>query len=433
MSKSPTTQNPPDNDRHALGRRVLVLAPFGRDAIEICRVLSDAGVDARCCADVDTVCREIERGASAVLLAEEALNDDGRARLSAVLGKQPTWSDFPVLMMTSRSRDGRNEWHALRGVTGTAHLTLLERPLQVVTLVSSVRTAMQSRERQYQIRDALAARARVEDELRKLNRTLEARVRERTADLEARNRDLQNFAYVASHDLREPLRKIQTFADLVAEEEGPTLGEDARNFLQRMAAAAVRMDGLLHDLLIFSRVGTRAPSNTPVHVSEVVEEVLKDFELTIEDTHAQIDVDADVTIEADRLQLRQLLTNLIGNALKFRRSQAVPRLRIRAAVIDEPEPASAPVSHPACQITVADEGIGFDAKFAERIFEPFERLHGRGTYEGTGMGLAICKRIVETHGGSIRAESMPGNGSRFVVVLPVQRQSGADDAELSAV
>jgi signal transduction histidine kinase len=427
---SPITPNPdPDSDGRALGRHLLVLAPFGRDAVEIRRVLSTADIDARCCADVDAVCREIDRDAFAVLLAEEALNDRGRARLSTVLDGQPTWSDFPVLMMISRSRNGRNEWHALRGIKGTAYLTLLERPLQVVTLVSSVRTAMQARERQYQIRDALAARACVEDELRKLNRTLEARVHERTADLEVRNRDLQSFAYVASHDLREPLRKIQTFAELVAEEDGQTLGEDARNFLKRMAAAAVRMDRLLHDLLVFSRVGLRADSNTPVHVGDVVEEVLKDFELMIEDTHAEIDVDANVTIEADPPQLRQLITNLIGNALKFRRSQSAPRLRIRAAAINESEPAFAAVSYPACKITVEDDGIGFDAKYADRIFEPFERLHGQGTYEGTGMGLAICKRIVQAHGGGIRAESTQGEGSRFVVVLPAYSRTGGGDAE----
>lgn len=424
--------DPISNSGDALGRRVLVLAPFGRDAAEVCRVLFDSGVHAVACADMAAVCREIRNGAAAALVAEEALNGDARARLSSTLAEESTWSDFPVLVMTSRSRDGGDEWEVLRGIEGTAYLSLLERPLHMTTLVSAVRTSIHARERQYQVRDALAAREKAEKKLRDLNRTLERRVRERTADLEARNRELQNFAYVASHDLREPLRKIQTFAGLVQQEAGDELSDETLLFIERMSAAAVRMDGLLHDLLVFSRVATHSTPATPVRLDEVVADVLKDYELTIQDSGAEVEVDADVTIEADPPQLRQLLTNLIGNAFKFRRTESPTRLRIHAQVVSEENDAVPEAAGPVCRITVEDEGLGFHPKFARRIFEPFERLHDQGSYEGTGMGLAICQRIVQLHRGTIRAESTPGEGSRFIILLPVKqkrRERGADVSE----
>ena len=423
--------DPIGNNGDALGRRVLVLAPFGRDAAEICHLLSNSGVHGLACADMAAVCREIQNGAAAVVLAEEALNAESRARLSSTLAEESTWSDFPVLVMTSRSRDDGNEWQVLRGIEGTAYLTLLERPLHTATLVSAVRTAIHARERQYEVRDALSAREKAEQGLRDLNRTLEHRVQERTADLEARNRELQNFAHVASHDLREPLRKIQTFAGLVQEEAGDKLSEDTLLFLERMSAAAVRMDGLLHDLLAFSRVATHIAPSTPVRLDEIVTDVLKDYELTIQNTAAEVVVDADVTIEADRPQLRQLLANLIGNAFKFRHAESAARIRIHARVDSEDNEALPEAPGPVCRISVEDEGVGFDPKFARRIFEPYERLHGQGSYEGTGMGLAICQRIVQLHGGTIHAESTPGEGSRFVILLPVNQKGGVSDADNS--
>jgi signal transduction histidine kinase len=402
------------------GRRVLVLAPFGRDAAEICRVLSEAALSAERCADMQTLCREIRRGAVAAVLAEEVLTEAACAQLTATLNEEPPWSDFPLLVMTSRSRPDSDAWQSVRGIGGTAHLSLLERPLHLATLISAVRTAVLARTRQYEVRDALAARRQAEDELRETNRTLERRVRERTADLEARNRELQSFAYIASHDLREPLRKIQTFAGLLRDDAADRLEEEERHFLGRMESAAARMDGFLRDLLAFSRVATHTASPDPVRLDEVIRDVLEDYDLLIHETRAEVLTDAAVALLADRRQLRQLVAHLIGNALKFRREAAPPRLHIHATI--ENGGVRADGGGRVCRITVEDEGLGFDEKYAERIFEPFQRLHGRGVFEGTGMGLAICRRIVERHGGTITAESVPGEGSRFIVLLPVHQE-----------
>lgn len=275
---------------------------------------------------------------------------------------------------------------------------------------------------------AEAALREREEQLRELNQTLERRVADRTADLGERNKELQTFAYVASHDLREPLRKIQSFGEMLAEEAGAHLGDDARHFLERMRSAAGRMDGLLSDLLAFSRVATQTTPFEDAHVGEVVADVLADYELVIRETGAEVDVDADVTVQADVHQLRQLLTNLVGNAFKYRHDDRAPHLRISAALVPGAEHTLDEPDGPACRIVVEDNGIGFEATYSETIFEPFQRLHGQGVYEGTGMGLAICRRIVQRHRGRIVAESALGEGSQFIVHLPARQTAGPEDS-----
>ncbi len=257
-----------------------------------------------------------------------------------------------------------------------------------------------------------------ENAVRELNRTLERRVAERTADLEDRNRELQQFAYVASHDLREPLRKIRTFGDLLLTDMEDALPEQAVFYVDRMRSAAQRMDTLLNDLLAFSRLATHAAPHSRVDLNTLIHSVLEDYELMIGEVQAKVDVIASGIIEADAWQLKQLISNLLDNALKFRRDGVTPRIRIVAEVVEDY------VDAPQCRITVEDNGIGFDVKYAERIFSPFERLHGRSQFEGTGMGLAMCRRIVQRHRGEIIAEGRPGDGSRFVVTLPVAAEAG---------
>jgi light-regulated signal transduction histidine kinase (bacteriophytochrome) len=254
--------------------------------------------------------------------------------------------------------------------------------------------------------------------VRKLNRTLEGRVAERTADLEERNKELQHFAYIASHDLREPLRKIQSFGDLLQDEAKDGLSEDAGIYVQRMRSAAARMDMLLSDLLAYSRIATHIRPFAPVHLEKVISDVLDDYELKIRDLDAVVDAQVSGALDADESQLRQLVSNLVSNSLTFRRDGVRPHIRVHASI----ETDRARASEQDCRIVIEDNGIGFDEKYLGRIFEPFERLHGRTDYEGTGMGLAICRRIVQRHRGEITAESVPGEGSRFVVVLPVRQQ-----------
>ena len=227
------------------------------------------------------------------------------------------------------------------------------------------------------------------------------------AKLEQSNRDLQEFTYVASHDLQEPLRKVLAFGDRLAQKYGDALDETGLNYLKRMRDASQRMQILINDLLNFSRVSTLAQSFTEVDLNTLAQEVLSDLENHIDRTKGHVEVSELPTIEADPTQMHQLLQNLIGNALKFHSNETQPLIKVSAQIKDRE-----------CQISVQDNGIGFDIQYLARIFKPFQRLHNREEYEGSGVGLAICRRIVERHGGRITATSAPGEGSTFIVTLP---------------
>ena len=232
------------------------------------------------------------------------------------------------------------------------------------------------------------------------------------------NGELQSFAYVASHDLQEPLRKVRTFGDRLRTKYSGVLDTRALDYLDRMEGATARMQDLIDDLLTLSRVTTKARPFAPVDLGEVVGEVLSDLEASVEQAAGRVEVGELPTIEADRMQMRQLLQNLLGNALKFHKDGEPPVVRVRGEVV---RGEAGHGGRALCQILVEDDGIGFEEEHAERIFAPFERLHGRGAYEGTGMGLAICRKVVERHGGEIQARSTAGRGAAFVVTLPVEQ------------
>lgn len=230
-------------------------------------------------------------------------------------------------------------------------------------------------------------------------------------ELTRSNEELQQFAFIASHDLQEPLRKIKAFGDRLKSTSGDNLSVQGRDYLERMQNAAGRMQALIEDLLTLSRVTTRAQPFVPVDLSQIAHEVLSDLEETIAQAFGRIELGDLPTINADPLQMRQLLQNLIGNALKFHRPKQVPIVSIYSEIITQENVQM-------YQITVQDNGIGFDEKYCDRIFQVFQRLHGRSEYEGTGIGLAICRKIVERHQGSITAKSQPGQGAKFIVILP---------------
>ncbi|MCX8158009.1 MAG: PAS domain-containing protein [Verrucomicrobiae bacterium] len=257
----------------------------------------------------------------------------------------------------------------------------------------------------------------------------EARLQEYTRRLAQNNRELQEFAYVASHDLQEPLRKVRAFGDRLQAKCGAALTPEGKDYLARMQNAAERMQMLIEALLAYSRITTKAKPFAQVKLSEIAREVLGDLEIRIEQTNARIQVGELPEIQADPMQMRQLLQNLLGNALKFHRPGVPPEIQVTAKIFTTAEGAAHGVS-PAlladyppetefCQIAVQDNGIGFDDKYAERIFGVFQRLHGRGDYEGAGVGLAICRKIAERHGGEITARGQPGQGALFRVTLPV--------------
>jgi two-component system sensor kinase FixL len=229
--------------------------------------------------------------------------------------------------------------------------------------------------------------------------------------LELSNRELQDFASVAAHDLQEPLRKIEAFGDRLQTRFAPVLGDDGRDYLSRMVSAASRMRRLIEDLLTFSRVTTRARPFQEVDLNTILTEVLSDLEIRIEQVKGQVEVEQLPTLEADGLQMRQLFQNLVANALKFHRPDTPPVVKISASVKGNE-----------CVLSIQDNGIGFDEKYLDRIFTIFQRLHGRQAYEGTGVGLAVCRRIAERHSGQITARSAVGHGARFLVSLPVKQE-----------
>jgi signal transduction histidine kinase len=240
-------------------------------------------------------------------------------------------------------------------------------------------------------------------------RFTEWRLAEQHRELERSNAALDEFASVASHDLQEPVRKILSFGDLLSTAAGAALDGPARGYLTRMLSSAARMRTLISDLLLYSQVSTRVQSFVSTDLARIAKEVIADLETTIAESGGRVEVGALPVIAADPLQMRQLLQNLLGNALKYRRTDTPPVVRLSCASPDALNRA----------ITVTDNGIGFNEKYAAKIFGMFVRLHGRAAYEGSGIGLAICRKIAERHGGTIAATSSMGQGAMFTVTLPV--------------
>lgn len=241
---------------------------------------------------------------------------------------------------------------------------------------------------------------------------------ERALVLERDNHALEQFAYAVSHDLQEPLRKIQTYGQRLQTKCGLNLNTKGQDYLTRILGAAGHMQRLIDDLLAYSRVTTHPRPFTRVDLNQVVREALADLEVRLELTRGQVALEPLPVIEADATQMRQLFQNLISNALKFHKPTEPPQVQISARIIPDDTEQQRPLC---CQIQVADNGIGFDEKYLGQIFKVFQRLHGRDEYEGTGVGLAICQRIVERHEGSITASSQPNAGATFIITLPMQQ------------
>ena len=230
-------------------------------------------------------------------------------------------------------------------------------------------------------------------------------------ELERSNQELQEFAYIASHDLQEPLRKIQTFGDRLTTKYAFNLDSRALDYLNRMQNASMRMQKLIQDLLAYSRVATQTRPFSPIRLNDVVNTALSDLELRIKELNASIHVAELPEIVGDELQLIQLFQNLISNGIKFHQESVAPVVHIQ--MVEQ--------QGDFCKITIEDNGIGFEQQYSDRIFNMFQRLNPRTKYEGTGVGLAVCRRIVERHGGKIGVHSQIGQGTTFTMTLPIHK------------
>ncbi len=223
------------------------------------------------------------------------------------------------------------------------------------------------------------------------------------------NKELEQFASIASHDLQEPLRKLSSFVELLKENCSKVLEPQNLDYLNRMEKSVERMRQLINDLLEYSRVATKGQAFIPLNLKIVLDDALSDLEFSIAKSGGQVEVGALPIVLGDKTLIGRLFENLIGNALKFHKPGLPPHVKIE----------SRKGENEFVEITIQDNGIGFDEKYLDRIFKPVQRLPTRDEFQGTGMGLAICQKIVERHGGTITAKSKPGEGSTFIITLPI--------------
>ena len=325
-----------------------------------------------------------------------------------------------VTMMTSLEQtlmDMRNR-QAERSFRNTLLIIFALSLLTFLALVISYRLLEQE----------LIRRQQNEDQLRNYEAKLKGQIRQ----LEASNEELERFAFVASHDLQEPLRKIQSFANLITDRYGNLFDADSMMFMDKISNSAERMSKLIKDLLNFSRISNHQEKFRSVQLSGIIQRILDDQELRIKGLNVRVEVSSLPVIQAVSSQMDHLFNNLISNALKFIRPDIQPLLRIQAKLIDGNTYDGLIPEQRYVEITVEDNGIGFDEKYTDHIFKVFQRLHGKSAFEGTGIGLAICKRVVVYHHGYITAHSQPNAGTTFVVVLPESQSLQHYDRPTSA-
>lgn len=258
-----------------------------------------------------------------------------------------------------------------------------------------------------------------EDRVKDLNRQLLGNI----ALLESANRDLDRFAFMASHDLQEPLRKIRTFSDLLFVKYNEQLDTAAISYITRIQSAAVRMQTLISDILAFSRINNEKDTFINYNLNLIMQEVLDELERTVQDKQAKIAVQELPYIDVNPGLMRPLFANLLGNAIKYSKKDVPPDIKVWSEVTEITSGKGSPEKF--CRIFFEDNGIGFDQQYAEQIFDMFRRLHVHSEFEGTGIGLTLCKKIVEKHNGFISVQSKVNKGSTFIISLPVQQSSAA--------
>lgn len=345
---------------------------------------------------------------------------DGFEVVKILSGNQRT-KDIPVIFLSALNTEKK---YIFKGYE-TGAVEYITKPVDSDLLILKVKTFIKIYEQQNELKvmkDLLSKEIKIRKEAQD---NLEIKIAERTKELvqkneelELRNHELQQFSWVVSHDLNEPIRKIQIFIKIIKDLYLKT-DDKAIDYVNRTIKSAERMQTLITDLLAYSRLSAQVkPEKTDLN--EVLQEVLSDFDYLIESKNAEIKTNELPTVDSIPSQMRQVFQNLIGNALKFSGSEQKPVIEVTSEIIVEKEfdSPTSPEGH-FCRITVKDNGIGFDEIYLDRIFIIFQSLNDRQTYEGTGIGLAIAKKIIEKHNGLITAKSKQGEGASFIIVLPL--------------
>jgi signal transduction histidine kinase len=363
--------------------RVIILAPIGRDAALLASTLAVSEIDSAIAADANALLALLAEGVGGAILADEALPKWAIKALAAWVSELPPWSDPPFIVLTSSGIPTGETHRRARELQVLGNVTLIERPVRPDTIRLAARSALRARMRQYEVRNRHEA-------------------------LIQANADLEQFAHSASHDLREPLRTIGIASDLLAREYADNVDERAGELLRLIRSGVSRMDALLSDLLSYAHASSITEEELPpVPALRSVEVAVENLDAAIRESEANITIGELPAIRVRESHLAQVFQNLLGNAIKYRREDQAPAIKVQARKADS-----------YWYFTIADNGIGIPTPYQEAIFGIFKRLHAHSKYSGTGMGLAICKRIVERYGGNIWVESEPGQGSRFSFSIP---------------
>lgn len=380
------------------GIRILILEDVPSDADLVEDVLRKAGIDfvRALVEDRDSFADALHHFSPDIILSDYLLPGfDGETALQVALETAP---EVPFIFVTGAVGEELAVDLLKRGATDFVLKDRLSR------LPLCVKRALKEAEEKRIRREA-------EEDLRKAHTELEHRV----AELGRKNQDLKDFAFAASHDLMEPLRKVQLIGSLLREKKKDQVDEDGRDYLLRMENAAKRMQLLLDALLAYSLAARRDRPFEPLELNSIVREAASNLEVPMQEAQACLEIGSLPSAMGDTRQMVQVFQNLLSNAIKYRRG--APVIRVHGETDNR-----------LVRIFVEDNGIGFEPKYLDKIFKPFQRLHGRDEYEGIGMGLTISRKILELYGGKINAESTPGKGSTFIIELPGDAGEGEPSA-----